>query len=72
MIDFFAKPSGPRTWPVSWFANFDGSLEEAKLAAKATIEQKIFPLAERFEISDHEGHTLYEWPETARAQRPQR
>ena len=52
-----------------WSANFDGSLADAKILAKAAIDAKRFPLADRFEILDREGRRLYEWPEKNNAPR---
>jgi hypothetical protein len=63
VVDFFAAKRKSNSWPMCWSANFDGSLADAKIVAKATIDVKHFPLAERFEILDHEGRLLYEWPE---------
>jgi hypothetical protein len=62
MIVFFAKPSDPHAQSAFWPVNFEGSIGDAILAAKATFEAKDFPLAERYEISDHEGLILYKWP----------
>ena len=63
-IEIFAKPSDLGGWPASWFVIFDGSVDEAKMAAKSALDLGIWPLAESFEITDHESQIQYKWPET--------
>jgi hypothetical protein len=68
VVEFFAEPSSKDAWPASWSANFEGSIEDAKLAARATLKAKTFPLAVRYQILDHNYQELYAWPEKANAQ----
>jgi len=63
-IEIFAKPSELGGWPASWFVIFEGSVDEAKMAAKSALDLGIWPLAESFEITDHESKIQYKWPET--------
>jgi hypothetical protein len=64
VVEFYAKASEPSAWPPFWSASFVGSLADAKLAARSTLNARTFPLAERFEISDeNNGEVLYRWPE---------
>jgi hypothetical protein len=62
-VEFFAQPSAPDVWPVSWSAISKGPLENAKLAAKSTYVQKYFPWAVSYKILDHQDKVVYEWPE---------
>lgn len=52
-------------WPHFCSANHDGPLDNAKMAAQASMRDNHFPWATRFEIVDQVDPTtvLYSWPE---------
>jgi hypothetical protein len=62
VVEFFAKSSGPDTWPRSVIAYSNYPSEHTKTAARDTLK-RLFTWADRFTITDHEGARLYEWPE---------
>ena len=62
LIELFAGAKLPQTLPQSWCARCEGPLEEAKLAAQATLGNPHFTWAERYEISDHLGEVVASGP----------